>query len=179
MGASLAAKSWGTIIVSSKYAMVVIVIMAAILMTGFGRNDVHADTDLVTNIELNPDPVIIGEPMEVSCTLTDETNVESVVLTICTDQICFTPISMEKGTDGVWRGTSNNVEELIDHKFNITVHFEDATKVWTEDINFEPAEKTDPEPNGEDDNGIIPALGAVAVLAVLTSLAMTRRGKKA
>jgi hypothetical protein len=180
MGGTLASKSWGTNIVSSKYAVVVIIIMVALLLTGLGRTDVQADTDLVTNIEYDPDPVLVGEPIEVSCTLTDETNVESVVLTICTDEICFPPVLMEKGTDDVWRGTSNSVEDLISHKFNITVHFQDTTRVWTEDVPFTPQEKTEPDPNGDDDdNGIIPALGAVAVLAVLTSLAMTRRGKKA
>ncbi|UCC93495.1 MAG: hypothetical protein JSW25_02175 [Thermoplasmata archaeon] len=162
---------------SSKYAVVVIIIMAAILLTGFGRNDVQADTDLVTDIEYSPDPYVIGETLEISCTLTDETNVESVVLTVCNDAICFTPIPMEKGSDDVWRGTSNSVEELVSHKFNITVYFDDTSKVWTEDIYFDPTEKTDNGNNGDDDNGIIPALGAVAVLAVLGAVFLVMRGR--
>ncbi|NIP36876.1 MAG: hypothetical protein GWN18_18080, partial [Thermoplasmata archaeon] len=79
-------------------------------------------------------------------------------------------------TDDVWRGSSNAVEEVIPHKFNITVYFEDDSRAWTEDMPFTPQEETDGEPNGEDDdNGLLPAMGAVAVLAVFTALAMTRR----
>ncbi|NIU50900.1 MAG: hypothetical protein GWN74_17850 [Thermoplasmata archaeon] len=76
----------------------------------------------------------------------------------------------------MWRGSSNAVEEVIPHKFNITVYFEDDSRAWTEDMPFTPQEETDGEPNGEDDdNGLLPAMGAVAVLAVFTALAMTRR----
>ena len=177
MGSSLAAKSWGTKIVSSKYAAVVIITMVAILLTGFGFTSVQAETDVVTDIEYSPDPAVTNETFEVSIRLTNETDVDSVVLTICTDILCFTPIPMEKGTDGIWRASSDNIEDVIDHKFNITVHYADSSKVWTDDIHFDVTEKTNGKKN-DDDNGIIPAMGAVAVLAVLTSLAMTRRNKK-
>jgi hypothetical protein len=178
MGSSLAAKSWGTIIVSSKYAAVVIIIMVALILTGLGLTSVQAETDVVTDIEYSPDPAVTNETFEVSARLTNETDVESVVLTICTDAICFTPIPMERDADGVWRGSSDNIIDLVDHKLNITVHYTDSSKVWTDDIPFDVTEKTNGDNGDDDDNGIIPAMGAVAVLAVLTSLAMTRRNKK-
>ena len=163
---------------SSKYALVVIVIMAAILVSGIVRNDAQADTDLVTNVEYDPDPVIVGETVEISCTITDETGVDTVVLNMCTDMFCFPPVIMEKGTDDVWRGSSDSVTEVVSHHFNITITFDDSSKAWTEDIYFTPEEKTDGKPDdNDDDNGLLPAMGAVAVLAVLTALAMTRRGK--
>jgi hypothetical protein len=162
---------------SSKYALVVIVIIVALLVSGFGRNDAQADTDLVTNIEYDPDPVIVGETMEVSCQLTDETNVKTVVLNMCTDMFCFPPVVMEKGTDGMWHGSSDAVTDVVSHHFNITVTFNDDNKTWTEDQFFTPQEKTNDKPDDGDDGGLLPAMGAVAVLAVLTSLAMTRRGR--
>ncbi len=163
---------------SSKYALVVIVIIAAILVTGFDRNDAQADTDLVTNIQYSPDPVIVDETVEFSCELTDETGVDTVVLNMCTDMFCFPPVLMEKGTDDVWRGSSDAVTDVISHHFNITINFGDGSSAWTEDIYFTPQEKTNDKPNDDDDdNGLLPAMGAVAVLAVLTALAMTRRGR--
>ncbi len=166
---------------SSKYALVVVVIMAALLLSGFGRDQAQADTDLVTGIQYNPDPVVAGEDVEFSCTLTDETNVDKVFLNMCTDMFCFPPVEMEKGTDGVWRGTSSAVTDLVSHHFNITVEFTDTSKVWTDDEYFDPVEKSNGNGgngNDDDDDGIIPALGAVAVLAVFAALAVTARGKK-
>jgi len=262
--------------VSSKYAVVVIVIMAAILLTGFGRTSVHADTDLVTDIEHSPDPVVAGNPVEISCKVSDETDVTSVVLNMCSSLYCFPPNIMEKGTDNIWRATNSDVGDVDEYHYNITIHFSNGTKVWTDDIYFDavstdletdvlehvpskvivgeeidvyttltddtgasdvslyhcqgdvcfapvtmtklangtyhtrlgpfdntleevkynvtvtytdghkawtgdikftPAKKSSGN-DDDDDNGIIPALGAVAVLAVLTALAVTRRGKK-
>ena len=275
MASSLASKSRGTIIVSSKYAVVVIVIMAAIILTGFGRTSVHADTDLVTDIEYSPDPPVAGNDIEISCKLTDETGVDNVFLNMCSDAFCFPPVTMVKGTDDVWRGTSTEVDDVDEYHFNITIYFDDGSKNWTDytffhavstdlgteklenvpsivkvgeeidvyaeltddagvsdvslfhclsdicfppllmtkldndtyhakigpfdntdeevkynvtvtyedghkawsvDIMFKPIKKSNGD-NGDDDNGIIPALGAVAVLAVLTAFAVTRRGK--
>ena len=165
---------------SSRYALVVIVIISAVLISGLGRNDAQADTDIVTDIEYSPDPVIVGETVEVSCKLANETDVDTVVLRMCTDMFCFPPVVMERGTDGVWRGGSDSVTEVISHHFNITVTYSDTSKVWTEDIYFTPEEAPDPDPDDDDDDdGLLPAMGAVAVLAVLTALAMTRRGRSA
>ena len=260
---------------SSKYAVVVIVIMAAFLLTGFGRTSVHADTDLVTDIEYSPDPPIAGNAIEISCKLTDETGVDNIFLNMCSAAFCFPPVTMQKETDDVWRGTSTEVDDVGEYHFNITIYFDDGSrnwtddtyfhavstdlgteklenvpskvkvgeeidvyaeltddagasdvslfycqgnvcfpplpmtkldndtyhtrlgpfdntdeevkynvtvtfddghKAWTEDIKFTPQKKSDGG-NGDDDNGIIPALGAVAVLAVLTAFAVTRRGK--
>jgi len=61
-------------------------------------------------------------------------------------------------------------------KYNVTVTYDDGHKALTEDITFTPIKKSKGD-NGDDDNGIIPALGAVAVLAVMTAFAVTRRGK--
>ena len=258
---------------SSKYAVVVIVIMTAFLLTGFGRTSVHADTDLVTDIEYSPDPPIAGNVIEVSCKLTDESDVDNVFLNMCSDVFCFPAVTMEKGTDDVWRGTSTNIDDVSEYHFNITIYFDNGSREWTDDTYFHtvttdlgteklehvpskvkvgeeidvyaeltddagasdvslfycqgdvcfpplsmtkldndtyhtrlgPFNNTDEEvkynvtvtydnghkawtvdikftpikkSNGDDDNGIIPALGAVAVLAVLTAFAMTRRGKK-
>lgn len=166
---------------SSKYALVVIVIMAALLISGLGRNDAQADTDLVTDIVYSPDPVVAGEDVDFSCTLTDETDVDKVFLNMCTDLFCFPPVQMEKGTDGVWRGTTSSVTDLVSHHFNITVEFTDSSKVWTDDVYFDPVEKSNGnggKNDDDDDDGIIPALGAVSVLAVFAALAVTARGKK-
>ena len=259
---------------SSKYAIVVIVIMTAILFTGFGRDTAQADTDLVTDIQYSPDPPIVGEAIEFSCKLTDKTDVDNVVMNMCSDMFCFPPKIMEKGTDDVYRATSTDASDVGEYHFNITVHYSNGTRVWTDDISFytvttdlgtqdmehvpskviigkevdvyavldnetgvsdvsllhcqgdvcfnpvamtrldngsyharigpfdtveeikynvtvtyedghrawtadikfTPEKKT--SENGDDDNGIIPALGAVAVIAVLTGLAMTRRDRK-
>lgn len=260
---------------SSKYALFVIVVMTAILISGLGRTSVEAETDLVTDIEYTPDPAMAGRNLTISCKLADETDVDKVVLNMCTAMICFPPKIMEKGTDSVWRATSTEVTEVGEYHFNITVLFvngskvwtddtyfqavstdlgteslervpekvkvgaeidvyteltddtgvsdvslyycqgdlcfnpipmtelangsyharigpfdnpdeeikynitvlyEDGHRAWTEDIKFTPTKKTTDD--DDDDNGIIPAMGAVAVLAVLTALAMTRRGKK-
>jgi hypothetical protein len=277
MGSSLASKSWGTTIVSSKYAVVVIVIMTAILLTGFGRESAQADTDLVTDISYSPDPAIAGSDLTFSCKLTDETGVENVVLNMCSATFCFPPLIMTKGAGDVWTATSTDVDNVGEYHFNVTVHltddskewtddiyfdavstdldtemlghvpvevkvgdeidvfaqltdetgvsavslfycegdlchnpatmtkldngtyharigpfdnpddevkynvtvtYEDGHKAWSEDIKFTPAKKSDDKNGDDDDNGIIPALGAVAVLAVMTAFAVTRRGRK-
>jgi hypothetical protein len=260
--------SWGTKIVSSKYAVVVIVIITAILLSGFGRDNAHADTDLVTDLAHSPDPVVINQSVEVS-------DVDKVIMNMCTEIVCFPPITMVKGTDDVWRATSSDVNEAVLHHYNITILFTDGTrdwtddvyftpvtsdlevkflehapgnviigeevdiyteladdtgvtdvtlqhcrgdvcftpvqmtqldngtyharvgpfdtdeeikynvtvtydnghKAWTEDLKFSPSKKVD-DNGDDDDNGIIPALGAVAAIAVLAGFGMTRRGKK-
>jgi hypothetical protein len=256
--------------------LIVIVIMAAFLLTGLGRTSVHADTDLVTDIDYSPDPVVAGKPVLVSCKLSDETGVETVVLNMCSSLFCYPPNIMVKGTDDVWRATNTDVDQVDEYHFNITIHFSNGTRVWTDDILFDalstdletdvlehvpakvkvgdeidvyttltddtdvsdvslyycqgdvcfapvtmtklandtyhvrlgPFDNTDEEVkynvtvtygdghkawtvdvkftptkkssngNGDDDNGLIPALGAVAVLAMLAALAVTRRGRK-
>jgi hypothetical protein len=258
---------------SSKYAIVVLVIMTAILLTGSGRNTAQADTDLVTDIQFSPDPPIAGEVIEFSCKLTDEMDVDNVVLSMCSDIYCFPPNIMEKGTDEMYRTTSTDASEVGEYHFNITIHYangtrawtddiyfdavttdlgtlklehipgkviigkevdvytvldnetgvsdvsllhcqgdvcfnpvpmtlldngsyharigpfdtadeikynvtatyEDGHRAWTEDIKFTPEKKTSDD---DDNGGIIPALGVVAVIAVLTGLAMTRRDRK-
>jgi len=258
---------------SSKYALVVVFVMAALLMSGLGRDTAQADTDLLTDIEFTPDPAIAGEPIDFSVKLTDETDVDSVFLNMCSSLFCFPPKAMVKGTGGAWTATSTDVIDPGEYHFNITVVFTNGSRVWNDDIYFDaytttldsqtfehspakvrigeevdvyfkPAEETGisslvlyhcrgdvcfnpitmtkltngtwharigpfdtkeeikvnvtasyedghtawtqdlafspakKSSDGDDDSGLLPAMGGVAVLAVLTGLAVSRRGRR-
>ncbi len=258
---------------SSKYALAVVIIMAALLLTGMGRDTAQADTDLFTDIEYTPDPAVAGEPIDFSVRLTDETGVDSVFLNMCSSLFCFPPKAMEKGTGGIWTVTSTDVTDPGEYHFNITVvytngsrawnddiyfdayttsldsetfqhspakvrmgeqvdiyfkpadetgiaslvlyhcrgdvcfnpvtmtkltngtwharigpfdtkeeikvnvtaTYDDGHSAWTEDLGFSPTKKA---ADGDDDGGLLPAMGGVAVLAVLTGLAVSRRGRR-
>jgi len=122
---------------SSKYALVVVFIMAALLLTAMGRETAEADTDLITDVEFSPDPAIAGRAIEFSVKLTDETDVDSVFLNMCSSLYCFPPKAMTKGTGGTWTATSTDVTDPGEYHFNITVAFTNGTRVWIDDIYFE------------------------------------------
>ncbi len=88
---------------SSKYAIVVIVVMAAIILSGFARDPAGAvDTFEVQSVTYSPDPVVAGKPMSFEVELIDDTDVSTVVVSICTEISCFPPLILDKGTDDVW-----------------------------------------------------------------------------
>ena len=265
---------------SSKYAIVVIVVMAAIILSGFVRDPAQAvDTFEVKSVTFSPDPVIAGQPMSFEVELIDDTNVSSVIVSICTEISCFPPLLLDKGTDDVWRGTSDHIDEPITYHFEVIVNFENGssddteyiyftavsqdlelksldrapenvvlgtevdvyaelnstefvdqvllyhcqgdvcfapltmTKLgngtyhsrfgpfdtkeavkynvttiykdgerswtsWTANVTFTPTAKTSNDDDDDDNGGIIPAMGAVAALAVIAGLAVSRRGRK-
>jgi hypothetical protein len=264
---------------SSKYAIVVIVVMVAIIFSGFARDPAQAvDTFEVQSVTYSPDPVMAGQDMSFEVELTDDTDVSSVIVSICTEISCYPPLILDKGTDDVWRGTSDkiidpityhfevivnfengssddteyiyftavsqdlelkslnqapenvvldtevdvyaelNTTEFVDQvllyhcqgdvcfapltmtklangtyharfgpfdtkevvKYNVTTLFKDGERSWTSwtaNVTFTPAAKTSND-DDDDNGGIIPAMGAVAVLAIITGLAVSRRGRK-
>lgn len=125
---------------SSKYAAVVVVLMAAFLLTGFGRDSAQADETLVSDIQLNPDPAIVNETLEISCKVTDGTNVTTLWMSLCSAGNCFLPAEMEKGTDDVWRVETTFVNDLTEHYFSIAVEYDNGTWVYNEDTYFTPQE---------------------------------------
>jgi hypothetical protein len=266
--------------VSSKYAIIVIVVMAAIILSGFVRDPAQAvDTYEVQSVTFSPDPVVAGQPMSFEVELTDDTDVSSVIVSICTEISCFPPLILDQGTDDVWRGTTDlidepatyhfevivnfdngtsddtayiyftavsqelelkslkqapenvildtevdvyaelNTTEFVDQvllyhcqgdvcfqpltmtklangtyharfgpfdteevvKYNVTTLFKDGERSWTSwtaNVTFTPAAKTSNGDDDDDNGGIIPAMGAVAALAIITGLAVSRRGRK-
>ncbi len=122
---------------SSKYAIVVIVVMAAIIFSGFGRDPAQAvDTFEVQSVTFSPDPVMAGQPMSFEVELIDDTGVDNVIVSICTEISCFPPLILEKGTDDVWRGASDKITEAIEYHFEVIVNFENGSSDDTEYIYF-------------------------------------------
>ncbi len=265
---------------SSKYAIVVIVVMAAIILSGFARDPAQAvDTFEVQSVTFSPDPAVAGQDMSFEVELTDDTDVSSVIVSICTEISCFPPLILDKGTDDVWRGTSDKIIDPIEYhfevivnfengssndteyiyftavsqdlelkslnqapenvvldtevdiyaelnhtefvdqvllyhcvgdvcllpltmteldngtyhtrfgpfdtedvvKYNITTVYEDGERSWTSwtaNVTFTPTAKTSDNDDDEDNGGIIPAMGAVVALAIITGLAVSRRSRK-
>jgi hypothetical protein len=125
---------------SSKYAAVVVVLMAAILLTGSGRDSAQADETLVSDIQLNPDPAIVNETLEISCKVSDETNVKTLWMNLCSAGNCFLPEEMEKGTDDVWRVETAKVLDLSEHYFSIAIEYDNGSWVYNENTYFTPQE---------------------------------------
>ena len=135
-------------------------------------------TDLeVKTLEHAPATINVGEEMDVYIELNDTTDVEKVVLSVCLgDDLCFTPVNMTVQANGTYHARVGPMDRAEEYKYNVTVEYSSGHMAWTADTKFTPKEKSD---NGDDDNGFIPAMGAVAVIAILAGLAVTRRTKKA
>lgn len=122
---------------SSKYAIVAIVVISAILLSGFARDPAQADETFdVKSVTFSPDPTVAGKAVEFTVELYDNTNVSGVYINICTDISCFPPDAITKGGDGVWTGSTNVISEAIEYHFNVGVNFENGTTLYTEDIYF-------------------------------------------
>jgi hypothetical protein len=130
----------------------------------------------VAEIFHSPGKVLLNKEVDVYVTLEDIENVTAVHLTHCKGDVCYTPIEMVAQSNGTYHariGPFSTEEEI---KYNVTASYEDGHTAWTIDYPFTPTKKSGG--NGDDDDGFIPALGAVAVIAVLAGLAVTHRGRK-
>jgi hypothetical protein len=124
---------------SSKYPLVVIIITLAILLTALPKAPVQADVTVEFEfIELNPDPIVVGEEFEVRAKLVDEANVTGLFLNICTEFVCLPPLELTRGTDGVYTLETDTIDTVELFHYNITVRFDDSTLFQTDDVYFTP-----------------------------------------
>ena len=123
---------------SSKYAIVAIIVLSAVLFIGIMRGPAQADdTFEVKSTSIYPDPAMAGEPLEFTVELLDETNVTGVFINICTDLNCFPPFALEKGMDDIWRGSTDVIEEPMEYHYSVAVQYENDTLVYTDYIYFD------------------------------------------
>ena len=136
-------------------------------------------TDLeVKTLETAPATINVGDEMDVYIELNDTTDVEKVILSVCLgEDLCFTPMTMTVQPNGTYHARVGPLDKAEEYKYNVTVEYTSGHMAWTVDTKFTPKEKSG---NGDDDDdGFIPAMGAVALLAILAGLAVTRRTKRA
>jgi hypothetical protein len=132
----------------------------------------------VESIGHEPATVKLGKKVTVTVELPTEENVSTVSLFHCQGDVCFTPVEMTRISEGVYEAEIGPFDKKEEIKYNVTVAFDDGARqweAWTQDVKFMPEKKED----DGDDNGFIPAVGAVTAIAVLAGLAVTRRGRQA
>ena len=77
---------------SSKYAIVAILVVSAVLIGAFTQLPVQADTTVeLDEWEMTPDPAIVNESVEFGVKLADETDVKTVFFNLCSSTNCFAP----------------------------------------------------------------------------------------
>ena len=125
---------------STKYIAVVIILVVAVVLGGLLRVPAQAETDAleVKSVSFSPDPPVVNEPLEFSAELLDETNVTVVTVNICTEISCLPPISMTRGTDGVYKAETIAITTVEKYHFNIGVEYDNGTTRFTEYIYFTP-----------------------------------------
>jgi hypothetical protein len=125
-------------------------------------------------LEHAPATINVGDEMDVYIELNDTTDVEKVVLSVCLgEELCFTPVIMTVQANGTYHARVGSLDKAEQYKYNVTVEYASGHKAWTPDIKFTPKKESN---NGD---GFIPAMGAVALIAILAGLAVTRRTKRA
>ena len=125
---------------SSKYAISVIVVTMAILMSVLVRSPVQAD-DNYLEVEFatySPDPIIAGQDVEFSVKLLDLTNISEVYVTICTAVFCLDSVALTKGTDDVWKGTTGLITTVEEYYFTVMVKYENESVLSSQKTYFTP-----------------------------------------
>ena len=124
---------------SSKYAIVAIVVISAVLLSGFVRDPAQADdTFEIESATLSPDPVEAGKTVDITVELLSNDNVTGVTVNFCTNINCLLPDVLTKGTDGLWTGSSSQITELVEHYYTIGVMFDNGTTLFTDKVYFTP-----------------------------------------
>jgi len=134
---------------------------------------VRPATALVVEIlSIRPAAPKAGEKVDVYCRAKDAPNVSSMRLTVKVGTTS-TPHDMVRLGNGTYHAQVGPFGEGTPVTYNVTATMTGGVRLWTEDKGFTPAKKA-----AEDDDGFIPAVGAVAALAVLAGLAVSRRGRR-
>lgn len=124
---------------SSKYAIITVLVLTAVLLGAFTQSPVEADPTVeLESWAMTPDPTIVNEPIEFSVKLADETDVKTVYFNLCSSGTCFAPLTMTRGTDAFYRATSEMVTVLEQHYFTIKVELENGTFVDSDKVYFTP-----------------------------------------
>jgi hypothetical protein len=125
---------------SSKYAIAVIVVTMAILMSVLVRSPARADENYleVEYATYSPDPIVAGQDVEFSVKLLDLTNVSEVYVTICTAVVCLDSLKLTKGADDVWKGTTGLVTTVEEYYFTVMVIYENASSLASQKTYFTP-----------------------------------------
>ncbi len=124
---------------SSKYAIIAIVVISALLLSGLVRDPVHADdTFEVKSVTFSPDPIIVGKAVDLTVELDSNDNVTGVTFNFCTAINCFLPEVLTEGEGGLWTGSSNLINELVEHYYTVGVSFDNGTTLFTDKVYFTP-----------------------------------------
>ena len=124
-------------------------------------------------LSITPAAPRAGEKVDVYCRAKDAPNVSSMRLAV-TVGTSSTPYDMARLGNGTYHAQVGPFDEGQLVKYNVTATMTGGGRMWTEDLSFTPGKKA-----AKDDGGFIPAVGAVAALAVLAGLAVSRRGTRA
>jgi len=124
-------------------------------------------------LSIRPAAPRAGEKVDVYCRAKDAPNVSSMRLTV-TVGTSSTPHDMVRLGNGTYHAQVGPFDEGQLVRYNVTATVTGGGRMWTEDLSFTPGKRV-----AKDDDGFIPAVGAVAALAVLAGLAVTRRGRRA
>ena len=124
-------------------------------------------------LSIRPATPRAGEKVDVYCRAKDAPNVSSMRLAV-TVGASSTPHDMARLGNGTYHAQVGPFDEGKQVTYNVTATMAGGKRMWTEDLSFTPGKRA-----AKDDGGFIPAVGAVAALAVLAGLAVSRRGRRA
>jgi hypothetical protein len=126
---------------STKGTLMAVLVAGALIALVLSTPDsTQGESLAVTDVQVTPDPPIVGEKAVISCHITDETDVKYVWLFYCSPLACLPAIDMSRGTDGLWSASTSELDTAGAYHFNITVEYDNGTRAWTEDHSFSPVE---------------------------------------